>query len=48
MNQLPRIVITMGNPAGIGPEVIVKALSDDELLCSVHFTIAGNAQEGEV
>ncbi len=31
MPFVPRIGITMGDPAGIGPEVIVKALSDPEL-----------------
>ena len=25
------IAITMGDPAGIGPEIIVKALREDEL-----------------
>ena len=25
------IAITMGDPAGIGPEIIVKALCEDEL-----------------
>ncbi len=44
MNRLPRIVITMGDPAGIGPEVIVKALNDEELRRSAHFTIVGSAQ----
>jgi 4-hydroxythreonine-4-phosphate dehydrogenase len=28
MNTLPIIGITMGDPAGVGPEIIVKALSD--------------------
>jgi 4-hydroxy-L-threonine phosphate dehydrogenase PdxA len=28
MDYRPTIAITMGDPAGIGPEVIVKALSD--------------------
>jgi 4-hydroxythreonine-4-phosphate dehydrogenase len=27
----PRIAITMGDPAGIGPEIIVKALAEDEV-----------------
>ena len=31
MKQTPLIGITMGDPAGIGPEIIVKALSDKEL-----------------
>jgi 4-hydroxythreonine-4-phosphate dehydrogenase len=31
MSHLPVIGITMGDPAGIGPEIIVKALSDDAI-----------------
>ncbi len=42
MNRLPRVVITMGDPAGIGPEVIVKALCDDELRKLAQFLIVGN------
>ncbi len=29
---LPRIAITMGDPAGVGPEIAVKALAHDEVL----------------
>jgi len=31
MHDLPRITITMGDPAGIGPEVILKALLRDDV-----------------
>ena len=31
-SPLPRIAVTMGDPAGVGPELIVKALSRTELL----------------
>ena len=31
MNSLPIVGITMGDPAGIGPEIIIKALSDKNL-----------------
>jgi len=31
MSHLPRIGITMGDPAGIGPEIVVKALSNPAL-----------------
>jgi len=36
MGGKPVIGVTMGDPAGIGPEIAVKALSDPELyrLCS--------------
>ncbi len=37
----PVIGITMGEPAGIGPEVIVKALADPELRRSARFVIYG-------
>jgi 4-hydroxythreonine-4-phosphate dehydrogenase len=38
---LPRIGITLGDPGGIGPEVIVKALADESLRSSAHFVILG-------
>lgn len=28
-DHLPRIALTLGDPAGIGPEIVVKALADD-------------------
>ncbi len=31
MNNLPLIGITMGDPSGIGPEIILKALSDPDI-----------------
>jgi 4-hydroxythreonine-4-phosphate dehydrogenase len=31
MGDLPRIAITMGDPAGIGPEIIVKALPREDI-----------------
>ena len=39
----PIIAITMGDPAGIGPEVILKALSRDEVRDSARFLIFGDA-----
>jgi 4-phospho-D-threonate 3-dehydrogenase / 4-phospho-D-erythronate 3-dehydrogenase len=41
MDYRPVIAITMGEPAGIGPEVIVKALSDPGLRRRAHFIIYG-------
>ncbi|GBD00121.1 4-hydroxythreonine-4-phosphate dehydrogenase 2 [bacterium HR17] len=43
MKDLPRIVVTMGDPAGIGPEVIVKALGDTAVRCQACFLVVGNA-----
>lgn len=37
----PLIAITMGDPAGIGAEVIVKALADPDLRRSARFVIFG-------
>ena len=32
MTEKPRLAITMGDPAGVGPETIVRAWSDPEVL----------------
>lgn len=37
----PTIGITMGDPAGIGPEVVVKALRDPAIRSSARFVIYG-------
>jgi 4-hydroxythreonine-4-phosphate dehydrogenase len=37
----PLIGISMGDPLGIGPEVIVKALADPELRSSARFVVFG-------
>jgi 4-hydroxythreonine-4-phosphate dehydrogenase len=39
----PTIAISMGDPAGIGPEIIVKALADPVLLPMVRWVIVGDA-----
>jgi len=39
--QLPTIAITMGDPAGIGAEVIVKALADRDIRSLARFVIYG-------
>lgn len=38
----PRIVVTLGDPAGVGPEVTLKALSDPEITSSAHFIVLGD------
>jgi 4-hydroxythreonine-4-phosphate dehydrogenase len=43
---LPRIVITLGDPAGIGPEVTRKALDSGELPDGFEFEILGDASAG--
>ncbi len=40
--SLPRIGITLGDPAGIGPEIIIRSLADDELRGQCRPLIIGN------
>ena len=41
MDYRPTIAITMGDPAGIGPEVIIKALADPVLRHKAKYIIYG-------
>ncbi len=41
LDNLPTIGITMGDPAGIGPEVVVKALADPEIRSMARFIVFG-------
>ncbi len=38
----PRLALTLGDPAGIGPEVILKALADPEVSKSCDLTVVGS------
>lgn len=38
----PAIAITMGDPAGIGPEVVLKALADAELAALASWSVIGD------
>jgi 4-phospho-D-threonate 3-dehydrogenase / 4-phospho-D-erythronate 3-dehydrogenase len=38
----PLLAITMGDPAGTGPEIIMKALSDKEVISNSRFVIVGS------
>lgn len=38
----PRLAISLGDPAGIGAEVVLKALGDPALAQSCHMTLIGN------
>ena len=40
--QKPAIAITMGDPCGIGPEVVVKALADPRVYDSCRPMVIGN------
>ncbi|HVG38953.1 MAG TPA: hypothetical protein VM870_06690, partial [Pyrinomonadaceae bacterium] len=41
---MPRIGITMGDPAGIGPEVVLKAVAEPEVLDVCTPIVIGDAQ----
>ncbi len=40
----PRIGITIGDPAGIGPEISLKAIADEEVLAACTPVLIGDAQ----
>ncbi len=42
--RLPRIGVTMGDPAGIGPEVVLKAIAEEDVLKICVPVIIGDAQ----
>ncbi len=41
-NQKPLVAITMGDPCGIGPEVVVKALASGSVYPICHPVVVGN------
>ena len=41
-SEKPAIAITMGDPCGIGPEVVVKALADPRVYASCRPLVVGN------
>ena len=41
--MLPRIAVTLGDPAGVGPEVVVKALADPSIASLARWLIVGDA-----
>lgn len=38
----PKLAVTMGDPAGIGPEVLLKALADPEVTSNFSITVIGS------
>lgn len=45
--KLPRIGITMGDPSGVGPEVVMKALADPQAYDSARPLVIGDAKRLE-
>ena len=44
MSTIPIIALTMGDPAGIGPEIIVKAFQDEALPLQSRALVIGDAR----
>ncbi|OJF91420.1 4-hydroxythreonine-4-phosphate dehydrogenase PdxA [Pararhizobium antarcticum] len=44
MGKTSRVAITLGDPSGVGPEVIVKALADLPKADRVNFVVVGNVE----
>ena len=42
MEDNPKIVITVGDEAGVGPEIILKALASEEIPKKINILIVGN------
>ena len=42
MNTKPIIAVSMGDPAGIGPEIIVKTLNNPQTQEEAHYLITGD------
>lgn len=40
----PLIAIPMGDPAGIGPEIVVRALNDEKVKCAANCVVIGDAE----
>lgn len=38
----PRLAVTIGDPAGVGPEIVLKALSDPEIRALAEWSIVGD------
>src|SRR3954462_9669559 len=43
-DDLPVIALTMGDPAGIGPEVVLKAVADPALAGIARWLVVGDAR----
>ena len=42
----PRVLVTLGDPAGVGPEVVSAALADPRLADEVEFEVVGDPSAG--
>jgi len=42
--KIPHLAVTLGDPAGIGPEIILKALADTAITANCKVTVIGSSQ----
>ena len=47
-DDLPVIALTIGDPAGIGPEVVLKALADPALAGLAQWVVVGDSRAIEM
>ena len=43
-SSLPKLAVTLGDPAGIGPEVVLKAIANPTFHDAAHITLVGDAR----
>lgn len=39
----PRLAVTLGDPAGVGPELVLRLIADEQLAATVQLVVYGNA-----
>ena len=42
----PVLAVTMGDPAGVGPEVVVRALAEDKVRQAARILVIGDRRIG--
>lgn len=42
MNKKPRIAIPLGDPAGVGPEIVVKSIASQEVFDAAECVVIGD------
>src|SRR4051812_11642881 len=43
LHQFPRIAVTMGDPAGVGPEICLRLLANPEIAAQCRVLVFGDA-----
>ncbi len=43
-SSLPTVALTMGDPSGIGPEIVLKALADAEIALLANWVVVGDSR----